>query len=299
MRTANESFWVSFTEPRPDSVAERHGGLIVAFALSLVVYSWLVMTVFERPPVADARRDIRIVFKQPEPPPPPPERELSAAEDTELAATSVNPSEDDPPREALLAEQQAAEADDPQPASLSEWRPRTAADRDAVASIRERVTRYRERLERSETGIKSEINRMSVESAGREFLLNTDGGRSGIIRTFDYEGFPNNIVVPLLNRYGISIDYRHVEPGQSRQFLNAVELEDGTFTNVAREGFYEVLVFSPKAVAMMAAKEARALRERGHSPVNTRIRKVVFGIIMNDEDEYDIDVVEMEVEQIR
>jgi hypothetical protein len=148
--------------------------------------------------------------------------------------------------------------------------------------------------------VKADINRLSIESAGREFLLNTDGGKNGVIRTFDFSEFPKEITQPLLARYGISVEYRHVDPSKNtRKFLNSATFDDGTFTNVQKEGFYEVLVFSPKAVALMAGKETAALFARDFEPRNSRIRKVVFGIIKNDQNEYDLGIIDLEVEHLR
>lgn len=290
----------------PTTWAERHGGALVALAVGIASYAWLVVTVYQ--PVRPIANDpvTRIVFR---PVPPPPEIVEPAPQEvvepivpelSEVAATSANPSESAPLAEALRAPETVLAAVRSRSSTLAAWRPETEGDRQLVEALREQVTRYGERLDASQTDLKADINRLAIESAGREFLLNTDGGKAGVIRTFDFKGYPPEAIKPVLTRYGIRVEYKHVNPDKNaRQFLNSATFEDGTFTNVQREGYYEVLVFSPKAVALMATKEMTALYARGYEPRDARVRKIVFGIVQGREDEFDLDVIDMEIERLR
>lgn len=290
----------------PTSWAERHGGALVSLAVGIATYAWLVVTVYQpvRPVTND--RVTRIVFR---PVPPPPEIAEPAPQEvvepvlpelSEVAATSANPSENAPLAEAIRVPETVLAAVRSRSSTLAAWRPETEGDRQLVESLREQVTRYGERLDANQNDLKADINRLAIEAAGREFLLNTDGGRAGVIRTFDFKGYPPETIKPLLSRYGIRIEYKHVNPDKNaRPFLNSATFEDGTFTNVQREGYYEVLVFSPKAVALMATKELTALYARGFEPRDARVRKIVFGIVQSREEDFDLDVIDMEVERLR
>lgn len=289
----------------PDDMVERFGGYLVAFAIGLVTFTWMATTVIRLPAAAIPTPAIKIVLR-PEPqtpdvPPVPTDQQADELTFEEIAATAINANEEAPLRDSMDgAELAALLPEDIRPPSLSQWTPNSPDAQRRVEALRQSVADYRDRLEIHETGVQAEINRLAIESAGRRFLLNTDGGRTGIIRTLDMADFPLHIVRPILERYGITIEYKHVNPEETRRgFLNAATTAEGTFTTVAREGYYEVFVLSAKAVSMMAAKEVTALQARGYEPGRARIRKVQFGIIKNKDDEFDLDVVEMEVERVR
>jgi hypothetical protein len=81
--------------------------------------------------------------------------------------------------------------------------------------------------------------------------------------------------------------------------MNAVTTRDAVYTNQAAPGYYETFVLSPKALSMMAAIETKALMDRGFQPRNSRIRKIVFGIIKDENDEFSLGVTDIEVERLR
>lgn len=285
--------------PRPGDLVERCGGLLVSSAIGALAFVLLQITVLSIPRVAETLGELRVrLAPEPEPETVPVEP-LSQPMIEELAATSVNPADIDDVRsdaaegaEAMLAMAKKG---------IEGWMPRTDDERRRLEAVVSGVRDLGDIVEVEETDAKAEVNRRAVESAGREFLLNSDGGRSGVVRTIDVSSFPEDLVVRVLARYGISIEFREVEvDGETRSFLNSATTEKGTFTSVRQGGFYQVFVMSPKALSMMSAMELRAMQERGHDPLRTRVRKVVFGIVKDDEfGDYGLGVTELEVERVR
>jgi hypothetical protein len=109
---------------------------------------------------------------------------------------------------------------------------------------------------------------------------------------------PAEIERQVLERYGIKYDHRYTQPNAGRSFLNSAETDQGRFTNTAAEGYYDVFVLSPMALNLMTRMEIQALTERGFDPRNTRVRKVVFGIVLEESGGYILGVVDLEVEKI-
>ncbi len=291
---------VVYRPPHPADFVEKYAGYLIATVVGIVGAIFLQLTILQIPIVEIARRELRIRLQ---PPPALPNEEVQPLEAvfTEVAATSVNPADTEEFRsDADKGGGDPAEVAD-EPVNLASWLPATEQDRRKLDDILAQVNDSVNAVEQRATEIKAEINRLSVESVGRQFTLNSDGGRRGIIRTIDVEQFPEDLVMRVLARYGITVEFRHVTPdvGQ-RSFLNAATTAQGTFTSTVREGYYEVFVLSTKAVSMMATMELQALQKRGHDPVKTRIREVTFGIVKDEEyGDYALDVVDLKVERLR
>ncbi|MCB2155552.1 hypothetical protein KQI84_11755 [bacterium] len=286
-----------FRPSHPDDWVERHAGLVIALAVGIGAWVLLATTPLTIS-IPEPEIPMKIVLK-PAVPEPEPEIAPEELQPAEVAATTVTPVEEAPLEVAMLMEDTPLEEVDDSPRSLVDWAPRTEAERQAFQSMVSKVADARDRLEKRQTDLEGQVDRIAIEAAGREFLLNSDGGREGIIRTLDTSGFPDDIVIPLFARYGITVEYRNVRPQGNRKFLNSATTSEGTFTNVEREGYYEVFVMSTKAVSMMASMETTALMERGYDPIHSRIRKVVFGIIKDEMDEYSLGVTDIEIERIR
>jgi hypothetical protein len=283
-----------FRAGHPGDFVERYGGFVVATALALVVHAWLFVTEYQRVvPLAAEPDPIKIVLEsRPEPPP-------ADAGFTEAVATSMNPVEDAAAAQAVLARAMELLERPPAP-TVESWRPATPEENQRLERLREEVLDARDAMENRQTDLKGQINRLAVESAGREFLLNSDGGRAGIIRTIDVGDFPESVLVPVLGRYGITIEYRYVEPDPAaRTFLNAAVTSEGTFTSTQQAGYAEVFVCSPKAVSMMATMETQAIMARGLDPGRTRVRSVTFGIVMDADGRHAMGVTNLETEQVR
>lgn len=286
-------------------------------AVPLVLLLLFVMTLIEfRARITPEPEPMRITMEippdVPEPEPPPPEEE-PAEEPPELdpvpfepaVATRVDspedetelvldPEEGEPDASDMLAEQEMP----PPPVDVRDWVPTT----DQMAELRtldREVNRQAEALDAAAKEIREMIVRREVSSAARDFELDTDGGLHGAIRMLKLDGFPQEIVEQVLGKYRITFERRHASPSAGRSFLNAAQTEGGTFRNVDREGIYDVLVLSSYAMTFMATKEIEAVQARGYDPATTRVRKIVFGIVMNNENEYDLGVVDLEMERVR
>lgn len=280
-----------FRDPRPHDLVERAGGHFVSAAVFTVAFVLLLLTPMMPPPV-EALAAVKIVLIPDEPiavaePRLPSE---NVATHTAQADRPVDVPIEAPEETAPLAPIQG----------VHNWTPATDEDRALVEKVLASVANNRDRMERKQTDVAAEVQRRSIETLGEEFALNSDGGQSGIIRTLDVAGFPDSIVRPLLARYGIEIERRAVSLGEQRGFLNAASLQSGTFTNqVAPSGVHEVFVISPKAVAMMASLENQALMKSGHNPRDTRIRKIVYGIVKDEDDQFALGVTDIQLERIR
>jgi hypothetical protein len=237
----------------------------------------------------------------PEEEPPP----MVNPEPVEVIATRPNATETgDIIRDVSPMETQVDSADaldDPTLASFVNWEP-SAQDVADIQAIQREIAREAALLEQRRQDLQRSLLRNEVESAARDFQLSSDGGSAGAIRLLDTSSFPDYIVRPILERHGMTFERRYTRPVHGRNFLNAAVTDKGTFSNVSAEGFYDVLALSPKALAIMAAREQMAMRERGYDPRYTRVIKITFGIVKPDCHEcpeYDFGVVDIEVEQIR
>ncbi len=290
---------------------ERQLGFCVAVplvALALFVLSIVNVRIHVEPPPEPLKVLYEIAEETPPEPeaPPAPAQPIPPPPPMELAATRTNSDESgveilDPVvgEDSPAAPNPLAELAVQQPIAIQDWIP-TTTDVAELESIRDEAQRDRMQLERTAGDIREFIIRNEVLSAAKDFELNSDGGTQGAIRLLNLEGgFPEEIVKRVLNRYGVKFDHRYTKPAAGRNFLNAAQTTGGNFTNVEKEGYFDVLVLSQKALAMMTTREIEAMQRRGYDPVNTRVRKIVFGIVMRNDGEYDLDVTAFEAERIR
>jgi len=295
------AFGTIFQPWRPEDLVERWGGFIVALAVTASATLISAFWALEAPRLVERILPLTITLAPPAPTAVAEPETLQAPDPAfeETAATTVNPSE----AEAFRADASPgsiAEGVLDQLAAFRDWRPTTAGDFKALEDLRANMLDHRDRLERDVRDLDAEIMRRSVESHGKEFLLNSDGGRAGIVRTLDLEGFPESTALQVLRRYGIGVEFRHVKPNPAdRRFLTAARTDKGTFANLDAEGYYEVFVLSGKAVALMASLETTALMERGFEPRNTRIKRITFGIVKDRSGELALGVTDLQVEQLR
>lgn len=145
------------------------------------------------------------------------------------------------------------------------------------------------------------IQAREMNLAGREFILNSDGGLKGVIRTLDVSGFEEAEVQRVLaQRYGITIETKRVKPQAGRNFLNAAKTADGLFTTAAEEGVYDVFLLSGKARSIMASMEITEMQNQGYDPSVTRIREIEFGMIRDEKtNELRLAVTNLKLERIR
>lgn len=240
-----------------------------------------------------------------EPEPEPDEPPMVNPELPEVIATAPDsPQRGDVVREVSRDEETADTGDeyeDPSLANFVNWAPSEQDTADLQALERE-VARDLAALDQRRKDLNKSILRQEVESAAADFHLTSDGGSAGAIRLLDTSGLPDDIVRPVLEKYGMTFERRYTRPVHGRNFLNAATTNRGTFSNVSAEGYYDVLALSARALAVMSAREHQALRDRGYDPRTTRVVKITFGIVKTDCrdcDPYDFGVIDIEVEQIR
>ncbi len=290
---------------------EKYVGYIVALYVVTIVFVLLSQFVIVIKPKEKPRPFTIMVEPAPElPAPEPPEEtiELESPEPppiNEVAATRENSTEEG---EMLVnpVEGERTQADEllfeeqtqPAPATIQSWIP-NIQEQAEINALREHESLVSQSLEQRQNAIAEKLVRMEVVSSARDFTIDTDGGIAGAIRLFDIEGFPDHVVRMVMERYDIIYERRYVKPSPGRNYLNAASTNDGTYTNRQEEGFYNVLVFPSKTLSQLAVKETSALMDQGFDPRGTRVRKIVFGIVKNDRNEYDLDVVDLEVEKIR
>jgi len=145
------------------------------------------------------------------------------------------------------------------------------------------------------------IQEREMNLAGREFILNSDGGLKGVIRTLDVSGFDEAEVQRVLaQQYGITIETKRVKPQAGRNFLNAAKTADGLFTTAAEEGVYDVFLLSGKARSIMASMEVTEMQNQGYDPSVTRIREIEFGMIRDEKtNQLRLAVTNLKLERIR
>lgn len=184
------------------------------------------------------------------------------------------------------------------PVSLQDWVPTTdqAAELQAIGS---EVAGHGRTLQTRRQKLRESIIRAEVVSAAKDFELSSDGGMEGAIRTLNIDGFPQEIVDEVFQRYDIIYERRHIKASPGRNFLNAATTGSGTYRNVAKEGFFNVMTLSPKAMSFMVKLEVEALQARGFEPRNTRVRKIIFGIVKDKHNRFDLGVIDLETEKIR
>lgn len=188
------------------------------------------------------------------------------------------------------------------PPSLEEWKPDNAIKERQLNELMNRVSEGEKNLQQKRDSIRAELNRREVETTGREFLFNSDGGREGMIRLLDVEGFPQEVVRRVYARYGIDVEYRYLRPedlNTKRTYFNKVITNDESFTTKREEGYYEVFQLSSKAISLLAGLEREAITSQQRDPRNTRVRSVTFGIVLNDRGEYALGVTDLQFERLR
>lgn len=291
---------------------ERSAGYCVAVpavSLALIVLHLIHVPREEVPEPIPAK--VLMVFEEdpvPPPPPPPEPQQVVPTPPPDVAATRRDSNEDgeeiltpitqDQVPAAIVEELLPLDPVPPsEPVAIEDWIPSTEEAAE-LRTIRERVQLQTSHLEASAHELKAFLIREEVKSAAKNFEYDSDGGISGAIRTLRTNGFPPEIEREVLDRFGITYDHRYTKPNAGRSFLNAAETDSGRFTNTEAEGYYDVFVLSPKALNLMTRLEVQALFDRGFEPARSRVRSIVFGIVLDSEGGYSLGVVDMEVERL-
>ncbi len=300
---------------------ERQAGFFVAMPMVGILLLTLALIKVENKEQEEEPLEMKVLLEMAEPEPEPeenlvpePEPEIIEVEDLvpeppqpeEVAATRKDSTEEgeeivDPVQSEELVPEDIPVLVDPNqpkvPETMSDWIP-NADEAAEIQSLRKELESVQQNLDMKAIELREKIIREEVLSAAKDFELNSDGGLQGAIRTLDLEGFPDHIVTDVLTRYGIKQERRRTKAQGGRNYLNAAKTDDGIYENTAREGYYEVMVLSNYSFRMMAMMEVEALQRRGYNPSKSRIRSISFGIVLNADGEYDLGVVNIEVEQV-
>lgn len=280
-----------FRDGHPEDFTERHAGMIVSMALAVALGAVLA-TVVVAPPRVAARPPQMTIRLQP------PAQPLVAPLDEQqllelAAAASRNPSD------TADFNPDAAEGGAQAVSTIESWRPSTPADFAALRRLQEGILNEADALEARQSALAIGVMERSVESVGREFLLNSDGGREGVLRFIDVSGFPDDVVRQVCRRYGISVKFDYVTPSAGGSWISGARTSSGEFGAAREPGFYHVFQLSDKSVAMMTAIEVQALTKADCRPGKCRVRQITFGIVMDDEGHYALGVTDLQVEELR
>lgn len=310
---------LSLPLPRPKiPAAERNVGTATGAATALAAWLALAFTMLPpaTTPTADVATDsprIEILLEefsqQQEPKPAPPNPAAAEPDFEEAAATRAAPPEAEPqpeeaPEEAVEspADTQAPPPEEqPDAPTIENWRPDSIAAAQ-IAELQLEAEARKKKLNTLRTNLKETIQRREVEQAGKEFLLDSDGGIEGVIRTMDFSLVDEEQAIEVLRtRYGITFETRMVKPMAGRRYLNAARGSDGTYTSAQVEGVYEVFTLSPKAVSIMSTMEIAAMQAEGFEPSKSRLREVEFGLIRDEKEPggWRLAVIKMRAEKIR
>lgn len=248
----------------------------------------------------EAPKDLRIGPAEEQPPleaQPPLEEETQEF----VVAIATDPSTPlDALQEAIAAEEE--EPVEEEPFTIETWKPDDAAKEGKLNQLLGRAGKQEQQVQVQRNGVRAELNRREVETTGREFMFNSDGGREGIIRMLDVDGFPEEVVKKVYARYGIEVDYKYLRTEDldtKRTYFNAVITDKENFTTKRESGYYEVFQLSSKAISLLAQLEREAVTAKQKDQRNTRVRSITFGIVLNSRDEYALGVTDLQFERLR
>ncbi len=298
---------------------ERWGGWAVAAMIHLAALAVFSNQVFVIQDIVRPKQRLSIQFKLPETPPVAPAVAAAPSQPKPVSpapafspavATTSDPeakeSEDISPAPPEPAEAPVADTGEAARAALARLQAaalgKPMLPPETAAQIREELAQLEKQKvseEVNQARVKTQVHSLEAEAKGRRFVLDSDGGRLGAIRTLDVSRMPEEIVNRVFIKYHIQIQRGVSGAERKPSFLNAAVTSEGTFRNLPVEGPQDVFLLSPTAVGMMAMLETEALARRGFDPTRTRVREIQFGIIKNAQGEWDLGVTKLETEEIR
>lgn len=219
---------------------------------------------------------------------------------SEVGGTELTPR--DPLTPETLTVDGARAADGPSSGSLEgdpEWTPERAA---LLAELKERrVAMEQENALRGQMGsteLSSRLTAARVDVKAQQSLFSSRGAETGAIRELDIHNIPNDQAWEVLGRYGIRMLSGAADSGRDSgaSFLNSARTEDGRFVNT-QGGSMKVFRYGERAVARMMQLESDALVREGYDPMQTRVVRVVFGVVPSGTG-YDLGVTKLEVAPI-
>ncbi len=262
------------------SWVEHRGGLVLSLFLHLLLFSILLTKVPLRPQTSPMPRR---VFLHISVPPSIPVRP-NAARATFVKSSTESPRP--PARETA-----------PKPQRTVGSKAFQSTSRDNLAEINREVESEEREIARSLTNIRGELERRAFRLKGVAADFSSEGADKGTIRILDFEDHPDNVVAPILKKYGIRITQKYINGKNEMMFLNRARLGDKTFISQNQTGYFEVFELSSKALKKLTLLEEAELAGRGLDPNNTRIIKIVFGVVRRD-GEYDLAVTDFKYQEL-
>jgi hypothetical protein len=125
-------------------------------------------------------------------------------------------------------------------------------------------------------------------------------GSMSTIRELSMEGYPDQVVQTIMQRYRLRVTIKMIQGGTNQKFLSSAANNSGDhfYANAGgAPGLYQVFELSTDAVAKMSHLEEEAIRERGMEPAVTHVKRIKFGIVQT-KDGYDLGVLEFEAEPV-
>lgn len=273
---------------------EKQGGWLLSLFIHIAIFSFLFTY---SPPTQSSRnratpRQIFLKFAAPQ----------------EIPAESQKPPE---PARATQALEQETSPPEPSPPEAGKASGATQPYESAIAEFRREQDEAAKELSQSFAGLRGEIERRApAETQGASADVSSLGAEQGAVRVFDISKVPESVASSVLDRYDIKIVQKYMEGSAlNPNYLSSARLRDKTFINAGGSGFYEVFEVSRRAVQRLTLLESREMAVRGLNPDNTRVIKVVFGIIelggglvLSEQSEtkgYDLGITEFQFEEIK
>lgn len=175
----------------------------------------------------------------------------------------------------------------------------SALTSDEIIKQKSQIIREKQSITSDKDEINKWLEKQGITNKGKEHLLPSDGKSKGVIRTLDLKDFPRDIINSVLVKYHIKISIKYVKNYNNFSFLNQADLgSNDVYQNKLGEGVFEVFELSPLAIIKMTSLEVDEMRKRNLISHKTRLREVHFGIIKNEENEYDLGIVKFEYDII-
>jgi len=268
---------------------EKNGGFFLSLFFHILVFSFLITRIPEKPPKPVEARRISLMLIAPAPMPPQPPLP-SQILPTEARATHMKPEKKVEPD---LNKPSTSFAPKQPDRSRSPEIPENM-----LSEIQTEITRQQKELEYSLSDLHWAIEKRTVYLKGAEANFNSAGAEKGTVRILDVKNVSEKISEQVLRKYQIRITQKYIDGSGEVQFLNQASVREKTFVSQKKSGYFEVFEIPPTAMRKLTLLEQEEIQKRGLDSGNTRVTRIVFGIVKQGED-FDIGVTEFEYEELK
>lgn len=226
-----------------------------------------------------------------------------------LAESKPAALETKPATVAAVASPEAASSGGPEATTTDSNAPQAGDGKDGdyaqlIATMRARadeLSRQNElaRMEGSKA-VAGKLMSTHAKVAADKTLFSADPLHSGVIRSVETTGVPNNAADEVLKRWGFNVKIMQVAGGvKGGDYLSGIETSAGKFVNATSQpGFYRVLILSDVTVRRLVELETEAMKKKGYDPGKVTLKRVVFGVVPAGKT-FDLAVTKLEVEPIK